>query len=802
MKQNFILVLALILSISISSAQKVEILNEGFEGGVMPTGWTIEGDHEWEFHDGGETGSNPANAHSGSFNATHYMSGTGESTKLITPELDFSGGTAGILNFWYAQKDWGGDCDELKIYYKEGTAGSWLEIAHYTGDADWTEVSDLLIPSSSSEVYVAFEGISYYGYGVCLDDITIATEDIENDLGVVAITPNHIIVAETGLTNTFTPTVTVKNYLTTEVATYDVTVSIEGTSYNETITVTDAIAGNAEVIITMPQGELSKGNYTITATVELTGDGVPNNNTLEIACAVNSLINYFDTDFSEYQDYHCAFPETDGENIYVGEWSQKRFQKYTMNGDPIGDYFEIDDEDFFCDDLAYDGQYFYTGHNSTVQRLDLANQTKVDDFETTADIGSFAYNNNTNTFWVNNYHQDLKEIDTEGNLTGNFFGIPIDLDVSGSAIDTYSDPENPTIWLYKVDAGWDAVELIEYDLQTKTPTGRTIAIDETAFPEVVGNDDLAGGLSCYVNDQNQVILLVGLQKLTGYNFGRILYIYLGDAAPTYETVLTVIDENTNPVEGASVTIGATKISKITDENGEVTFSLSDNSYDYVVTKDCFINSNGSFEVAGAIPTIDDIVLNSVAAPLFTTGTVLSDGQTIELTFDTEMNLNGATAPAGFSVDVNSPVKIDNPVTNIELKTGNANIIVLTVENTIQSNDELTYSYTAGTIQSNTCSILLESTTDENLTNNSTVTNISEINNQFSIYPNPSTGIFTINLQASERPCSVSITNITGKIIYKQQSIIPNSQFSIKEKGIYFINIQTEKSIYSQKLIIQ
>ncbi len=99
--------------------------------------------------------------------------------------------------------------------------------------------------------------------------------------------------------------------------------------------------------------------------------------------------------------------------------------------------------------------------------------------------------------------------------------------------------------------------------------------------------------------------------------------------------------------------------------------------------------------------------------------------------------------------------------------------------------------------------IIENIIDMGAYENQFVTSVENLEaEQFSIYPNPSTGIFTINLQASERPCSVSITDITGKFIYKQQSVIPNSQFSIKEKGIYFINIQTEKSIYSQKLIIQ
>ena len=82
-------------------------------------------------------------------------------------------------------------------------------------------------------------------------------------------------------------------------------------------------------------------------------------------------------------------------------------------------------------------------------------------------------------------------------------------------------------------------------------------------------------------------------------------------------------------------------------------------------------------------------------------------------------------------------------------------------------------------------------------------NIDDLNSQFTIYPNPSTGIFTIsNLSAFAKPESVEITDITGKIIFNSQFSIFNSQFSIQKKGIYFIKIQIKKGIYTEKIVIQ
>ena len=90
-------------------------------------------------------------------------------------------------------------------------------------------------------------------------------------------------------------------------------------------------------------------------------------------------------------------------------------------------------------------------------------------------------------------------------------------------------------------------------------------------------------------------------------------------------------------------------------------------------------------------------------------------------------------------------------------------------------------------------------------------------NNFIIYPNPSNGIFNLNLEASVRPSSVkpssvTITDITGKTIYNTSALSDlqtcpsgsESQIDLSNhpKGIYFIKIKTNESIYTEKLIIQ
>ncbi|MBU0764560.1 MAG: choice-of-anchor J domain-containing protein, partial [Bacteroidetes bacterium] len=158
---------------------------EGFEnGGAIPDCWSQEfriGTHSWVYQNGGAS-SNPAAAHTGSYNAAFTHATTGTATKLITPPLDLSGLTIPELTFWYALREWLGDQDTLRVYYKNTPAGAWTLIpgAEYYADADWTEAT-FVLPNPSATYMIGFEGIDSYGYGVCLDDILVREQPLCTD---------------------------------------------------------------------------------------------------------------------------------------------------------------------------------------------------------------------------------------------------------------------------------------------------------------------------------------------------------------------------------------------------------------------------------------------------------------------------------------------------------------------------------------------------------------------------------------------------------------------------------------------
>ncbi len=182
--------------------------SEGFENsGLIPNCWTqvnITGTLNYTFRAGSASGS-PSSAHTGSYNANLYdgEGGTNNVTQLISPAFDISLLGTPTLTFWHYQKSWSGDQDELRVYYKTSPTGSWNLLNSYTSSvSSWTQRT-IALPAASSTYYIAFEGTEKYGYGVCIDDISIT-----GIVPALQVSPsNQNIAAAAGSTN-FTVTTT------------------------------------------------------------------------------------------------------------------------------------------------------------------------------------------------------------------------------------------------------------------------------------------------------------------------------------------------------------------------------------------------------------------------------------------------------------------------------------------------------------------------------------------------------------------------------------------------------------------
>ena len=152
---------------------------EGFEnGGSIPNCWTNEqvssSGINWTFITGGVS-SHPAAAHGGTYNACLKDATSADNkTRLITPTINLTGISSPTLTFWHTQAVWSGDQDQLIVYYKTSAGGTWAQLASYTASITAWTMETIILPNPSSDYYIDFEGNAKYGYGVCIDDITIS----------------------------------------------------------------------------------------------------------------------------------------------------------------------------------------------------------------------------------------------------------------------------------------------------------------------------------------------------------------------------------------------------------------------------------------------------------------------------------------------------------------------------------------------------------------------------------------------------------------------------------------------------
>ena len=148
------------------------LFTEDFEDGTMPTGWTTDGPGIWEVGTGDYTTSTGAGH--GNHNALIMHSATGNVTKLITPEIDLSHVNSAELSFMHIERSWYGDIDQLRVYYRTSSSGTWTQLVEYTAEvASWTTEEGIVLPNLSATYQIAFEATDKYGYGVGIDYVNI-----------------------------------------------------------------------------------------------------------------------------------------------------------------------------------------------------------------------------------------------------------------------------------------------------------------------------------------------------------------------------------------------------------------------------------------------------------------------------------------------------------------------------------------------------------------------------------------------------------------------------------------------------
>ncbi len=313
-------------------------------------------------------------------------------------------------------------------------------------------------------------------------------------------------------------------------------------------------------------------------------------------------------------------------------------------------------------------------------------------------------------------------------------------------------------------------------------------------------------------------------------------------APIVNTVTFNVTDGTNPIENANININSTDIQ--TNASGVATINLADGNYPYTVSATGFVTQNSSvivngsnenvaitlqeteytvtFNVTDGTNPINNANININSTDIQTNASGIA---TIELSNDT---YNYTVSATGFDSQ-NSSVIVNgsnenvaitlqeteyivtftvtdgtNPLENAVVSINGTNVNTNAIGKAIFNLNDGNYPYTVNLSGYDTFSSNV--TVNGGNENISVVlqanVSVSDLEKNISIYPNPTTGQFTIDLRGSARPRSVEITDITGKIIYNTTMEHVALQIDISENasGIYFIKFQNNETVKILKVI--
>jgi len=172
-------------------------LTEGFDGGSIPTGWSVHRTTgtlaAWTVVG---VGTNPPiTPHTGSGQAkfNSYDAAAGEQARLVTPGVDLSSSVDPYFEFFMYHDD------EFSSYqdsvYLEATTGdsisgpwTWIAgIRRYQSVPGWRKEAASLLPyRGMSRVFFSFRGVSGYGNNMYVDDVSILDSSF-HDIGMTAL---------------------------------------------------------------------------------------------------------------------------------------------------------------------------------------------------------------------------------------------------------------------------------------------------------------------------------------------------------------------------------------------------------------------------------------------------------------------------------------------------------------------------------------------------------------------------------------------------------------------------------------
>ncbi|PLX19958.1 MAG: hypothetical protein C0599_09945 [Salinivirgaceae bacterium] len=432
--------------------------------------------------------------------------------------------------------------------------------------------------------------------------------------------------------------------------------------------------------------------------------------------------------------------------------------------------------------MANNGNHSYTISHTMYENM--TGSVVVNSAAQTIDVSMVALTGYTLTFNV---------IDETGNAfvnaNININGTDLTTDASGVATIVLPDGEYPYT---ATAAGYaDVVDTLTISGADLTENITMLEVYTMNFVVTDGTDPVEGAfivvggavLSTNANGEASINALNGTYyyTVTKAYFETISGVITIDGADITENVVirlvyyvdfTVTDENSDPIEGAEVTIEDSTI--VTNASGFASIELADGTYNYEIVKEGYDTINNSFTVNSANIEINETMIMpqttfDVTFTVKDQDDVVLEGALVELTDGTD-NWSATT-------DINGMVSFSDMA--------NA-----TYDYTVSMTD-----YESATDQ------VTVADADVNETVNIQYVSINGIENiQFTVYPNPGNGLFNIEADGVYQMVVFNaIGNIVKTSIINGKSIL---DITNEPKGVYFIKLFSNEQTKTQRIIIE
>lgn len=298
MRKHILSLTIALFSVALLSAQNFYV-NEDFNAGALPTGWTntaVSGTQTWSFGVDGSTADAGNNNLDGSsmvfFDDDALGGGSVDNTvALLTPVFNNAGAAQTSLSFDYNFRQFNAPADRFYVEVFDGT--TWVSVFSVSTDncGRWTAPACLgNYPSQNIDIsayanancqvrFTYHDGNDWCWY-VGLDNVVISSP-FPNDIGVSKLFDPT---SGCGLTSTQAIQVQIKNYGTLPASNFNITLDVDnGTqTLNELVTATIPAGDSLIYNFTGTVNMQTVAFYDINAYTNLTGDGNNVNDSLII----------------------------------------------------------------------------------------------------------------------------------------------------------------------------------------------------------------------------------------------------------------------------------------------------------------------------------------------------------------------------------------------------------------------------------------------------------------------------------------------------------------------------------------